>query len=108
MFFLGLWGVSIFGNYSDFEAWLQVRQTQVIAYSLVFGAAAFVSFYLGVKYRDDLARDLGILFLLVNFYSRYFEFFWDSMHKGVFFLVLAVSFWFLGRWIEKRRKGKTS
>jgi hypothetical protein len=26
------------------------------------------------------------------------------MHKGIFFLILAVSFWFLGRWIEKRRK----
>ena len=63
-----------------------------------------VALYLGVRYKDDIARDLGIVFLLINFYSRYFEFFWDTLHKGLFFLLLAVSFYFIGRWIEKRRK----
>jgi hypothetical protein len=102
--FTGLWGVSIFGNYNDLEAWYAVRQTHVIAYGIVFGIAAMIALYLGIRYKDDVARDLGIVFLLINFYSRYFEFFWDTMHKGLFFLLLAVSFYFIGRWIEKRRK----
>jgi hypothetical protein len=104
IFFTGLWGVSIFGNYNHLEAWLAVRQTHVLAYAFVFGAAALIALYMGIRYKDDMARDLGILFLLVNFYSRYFEYFWDAMHKGLFFLVLAVSFYFLGRWIEKKRR----
>ena len=105
IFFTGLWGVSIFGNYSDMAAWSAVRQVQVIVYGIVFALAAGASFYLGIKYKDDVARDFGILFLLVNLYSRYFEFFWDSMNKGIFFLVLAISFYGVGRWLEKR-KGK--
>lgn len=104
IFFTGLWGVSVFGNYNNLEAWMAVRQTHVMFYGFVFGVAALISLYLGIRYKDDIARDLGILFLLINFYSRYFEYFWNTMHKGIFFLFLAVSFWFIGRWIEKRRK----
>ncbi|PYM49677.1 MAG: hypothetical protein DME14_08055 [Candidatus Rokuibacteriota bacterium] len=33
-------------------------------------------------------------------YTRFFEYFWDSLHKAVFFAVLAVSFWYLGRKAE--------
>lgn len=105
IFFTGMWGVSVFGNYSDMNAWAQVRQVQVITYGILFAIAAGISFYLGIKYRDDVARDFGIFFLLVNLYSRYFEFFWDNMNKGVFFLVLAISFYGVGRWLEKY-KGK--
>lgn len=104
IFFTGMWGVSIFGNYGNMAAWAQVRQVQVLAYSIVFAAFAILSFYLGLKYRNDAARDFGILFLLLNLYSRYFEYFWDAINKGIFFLVLAVSFWFVGRWIEKNKR----
>lgn len=104
IFFTGMWGVSVFGNYSDMNAWAQVRQVQVIAYGILFAIAAGAAFYLGIKYKDDVARDFGIFFLLVNLYSRYFEFFWDNMNKGVFFLVLAVSFYGVGRWLEKKRR----
>jgi len=104
IFFTGLWGVSVFGNYNNLEAWMAVRQTHVMIYGFVFGVAALIALYLGIRYEDDIARDLGILFLLINFYSRYFEYFWNTMHKGIFFLLLAASFWFIGKYIEKRRK----
>ena len=107
IFFTGLWGVSVFGNYNEFEKWMKVRQTQVLLYGFIFGLAALIALYLGIRYKDDIARDLGILFLLINFYSRYFEYFWNTMHKGIFFLLLAVSFWFIGRYIERRRKTGT-
>ncbi len=104
LLFTGLWMVSIFGNYSDLEAWQQVRQTQVLYFAFVFGAASVASLYLGLRYDDSVARDLGILFLLINFYTRYFEYFWDALHKGVFFLFLGISFFLLGRWLDRRRK----
>ncbi|HRO41474.1 MAG TPA: hypothetical protein PL009_01475 [Flavipsychrobacter sp.] len=107
IFFTGLWGVSVFGNYNEWEEWMKVRQTQVMFYGVIFGIASMIALYLGIRYKDDIARDLGILFLLINFYSRYFEYFWDTMHKGIFFLFLAVSFWFIGRYIEKKRKKET-
>jgi hypothetical protein len=104
IFFTGMWGVSVFGNYGNLEAWQSVRQVQVLYYSFIFAAAAVLAFYLGIKYRDDLTRDMGIIFILLNLYSRYFEYFWDNMNKGIFFTVLAVSFWYIGRRIDKRRK----
>lgn len=104
IFFTGLWGVSIFGNFAHLEQWSQVRQVHVLAWSVVFAAAAVISFIAGIKYKDDFARDIGVLFLLINFYTRYFEYFWDSVNKGIFFLILAVSFFFTGRWIEKKKR----
>jgi len=106
LFFLGLWGISIFGNYSGLAEWQQVRQVHVLAYSLVFGIAAAISFYLGIRYKDELARDFGVLFLLINLYTRYFEYFWDSMNKGIFFLILAITFGFVGWLLERKRKAK--
>jgi len=101
--FTGLWGVSIFGNYNTLAGWHQVRQIHVLAYSIVFGVAAALSFYLGIRFKDEPARDLGVLFLLINLYTRYFEYFWDTMNKGIFFLVLAITFGFLGWWLERKR-----
>jgi len=106
LFFTGLWGVSIFGNYNTLVGWQQVRQIHVLAYSIVFGVAAALCFYLGIRYKDEQARDFGALFLLVNLYTRYFEYFWDSMNKGIFFLILAITFGFAGWWLERKNEGR--
>jgi uncharacterized membrane protein len=101
--FTALWGVSIMGNYSMNE-WSLIRQTQVIIYPILFGAICFISFYLGLKRGDDTTRDFGLLFLLINLYTMYFEFFWGGLNKGIFFGVLAISFWLIGRFIERRKR----
>jgi hypothetical protein len=103
LFFLAFWAVSIFGNYNTLAGWQQVRQVHVLAYSILFGAVTAGAFYLGIRYKDEVARDFAVLFLLVNLYTRYFEYFWDSMNKGIFFLVLAVTFGLLGRWLERKK-----
>ena len=106
LFFTGLWAVSIFGNYNTLAGWHQVRQIHVLAYSIAFGIAAAISFYLGIRYKDKLAQDFGVLFLLINLYTRYFEYFWDAMNKGIFFLVLAITFGVLGWWLDRQKRGR--
>lgn len=111
IFFTALWGVSVFGNYNDWSAWAAVRQTQVIIYATISGLVSIVTFYLGIRYQDNLTRDFGLIFLLINLYTRYFEFFWEGLNKGIFFIILAVSFYGVGKWIERRRnthKAKTA
>lgn len=98
--FTALWGVSIFGNYNSLEKWATVRQTQVIFYAIIFALAGFTSFFIGIKYKENIARDIGIVALLANLYTRYFEYFWDNTNKGLFFLILAISFWFIGKRLE--------
>lgn len=104
LFFTALWGLSIFGNYGNLDRWAQVRQVQVIGYGLSFGIAAGICLFLGIRHDDAVARDYSILFLVINLYTRYFEYFWDNMNKGLFFLFLAVSFWGIGRWLNRRKR----
>lgn len=106
IFFTGMWAVSIFGNYAHIDEWAKVRQAQVLIYALVFGVFSILAFYYGIKRKDEITRDIGILFLLLNLYTRYFEYFWDNTNKGLFFLVLAISFFLVGRWLDKRRNPK--
>jgi uncharacterized membrane protein len=106
IFFTAMWGVSVFGNYNYLEEWEKVPQIKVLIYSILFGVAAIISFVLGIRYKDDLARDFGVLFLLINLYTRYFEYFWDTMNKGIFFLILAITFGLLGRWLERRKRSR--
>lgn len=105
--FTALWGISIMGNYSMNE-WSLIRQTQVIIYPILFGVICFISFYLGIKRNDDTTRDFGLFFLLLNLYTMYFEFFWEGLNKGIFFGVLAISFWLIGRFIEHRKRRDNS
>jgi len=104
IFLLGMWGVSVFGNFSTLDEWWKVRQTHELAYAILFGAVAVIIFYFGIRYKDAFVRDMGIAFLLINLYTRYFEYFWNTMNKGIFFLILAVTFGFLGKWLERKKR----
>lgn len=99
--FVSLWLLSIFGNFGSLEEWYDVRQIKLFYWALISAGACIVSILIGLKYRDDIAREFGITFLFLNLYTRYFEYFWDSWHKALFFCVLATSFWFIGRRAEK-------
>jgi hypothetical protein len=99
--FVALWLLSIFGNFGSIDQWYQVSQ-----YTLYFWAGLSIilcglALFLGFKFKDEMLREFGATFLIINLYSRYFEYFWDAWHKALFFAVLAVSFWIIGRKAEK-------
>ncbi|WP_129718108.1 DUF2157 domain-containing protein [Pedobacter sp. SYP-B3415] len=99
--FISLWFLSVFGNFSNLDDWYKVRQLSLFYWGIISAAACVLSTWIGLKYRDDIAREFGITFLFINLYTRYFEYFWDSWHKALFFSVLAASFWLIGRKAEK-------
>ena len=94
--FVALWIMSIFGNYGDMTQWQKVKQYELLHWSLLFGAASVAAIWYGLKRDDGVLRGFGLTFLFINLYTRFFEYFWESIHKAVFFAVLAVSFWYLG------------
>ena len=108
--FIALWIMSIFGNYGDMYEWERVKQIELFHWSLLFGLAAMVSIYYGIKEEDGMTRGFGITFLFINLYTRFFEYFWDNIHKAIFFGILAISFWYLGSRAEKiwNRGGSSS
>lgn len=99
--FVSLWLISIFGNYGTIDEWYNIRQLSLFYWAIISAAACVISIFIGLKYREDVAREFGITFLFINLYTRYFEYFWDSWHKALFFCVLAASFWLIGKRAEK-------
>jgi hypothetical protein len=94
--FVALWIMSIFGNYGDMVQWQRVRQYELLHWSLLFGVASIAAVWYGLKRDDGVLRGFGLTFLFINLYTRFFEYFWDSIHKAAFFAVLAATFWYIG------------
>ncbi len=99
--FVSLWLLSVFGNFASLEEWYAVRQLSLFYWGILSAGCCILSTWYGLKNRDEIAREFGITFLFINLYTRYFEYFWDSWHKALFFSVLAISFWLIGRKAEK-------
>lgn len=100
-FFVSLWLLSVFGNYDTLAAWYNIKQISLFYFAIISTLCCGVAIWLGLKHRDEIAREFGLVFLFLNLYTRYFEYFWDNMHKAIFFLILATSFWLIGRKAEK-------
>lgn len=98
---VAVWLLSIFGNYTDFIAWGKVKQISMIGWgALSYLIAIAVTLY-GFKNKDLTSKGFGISFLLLNLYTKYFEYCWNYMHKAIFFLFLAISFWLIGKNAER-------
>jgi hypothetical protein len=100
-FFVSLWLLSIFGNFGNMEDWLKIKQQDIFHWAIISGLFALVAMFYGLKTKDSIAREFGITFLLINLYTRYFEYLWDISNKAIFFMVLALSFWLIGSKAEK-------
>lgn len=99
--FSALWLLSIFGNFGSIDEWYKVSQLSLYFWAGLSILICALTFYLGFIFKDELAREFGATFLIINLYTRFFEYFWDSWHKAVFFSVLAISFWVIGLKAEK-------
>lgn len=94
--FIALWIMSIFGNYGDLHAWERVRQIELFHWSILFGAVAGWAIYHGLRHDNDTTKGFGLTFLGINLYTRFFELFWNGLHKALFFCLLGASFWYIG------------
>ncbi|WP_257666601.1 DUF2157 domain-containing protein [Parapedobacter tibetensis] len=103
---VALWLLSIFGNYSDMDKWSDVRQWRIFYWGLLSTAVSLGFAWYGLKRVDHIAREFGIIFLIINVYTRFFEYLWDNINRAVFFLLLAGSFWYIGRWAERIWSGR--
>ncbi len=103
---LSAWLISVFGNSGTWSEWQLLRQYQLLWWVAIYTLLCAAVIWLGIKLRDPLVRDFGVLFLLLDMYTRYFEYLWDRTHKGIFFSILALSFWWVGKRMEKWSKNR--
>lgn len=105
---IALWALSVFGNYSSFDDWTQIRQYQILYWGILAIVLSLALALYGLKRNDVIARDIGFVFFLLNLYTRFVEYLWDNINRAIFFMLLAVSFWLVGRWSEKIWKKKSA
>nr|WP_067054993.1 DUF2157 domain-containing protein [Mucilaginibacter sp. L294] len=99
--FMSLWLLSIFGNYGSLDVWWQIKQISLFYWGIISAVVAGAFMLYGLKFKDIIAREFGITFLIIFLYTKYFEYFWDHTNKTLFFGILALSFWLIGRKAEK-------
>lgn len=99
--FMSLWLLSIFGNLGNLDVWYQIKQITLFYWGIISMCVAAAFLFYGLKNKDDISREFGITFLIIYIYTKYFEYFWESTNKTVFFAILAASFWLIGRKAEK-------
>lgn len=104
---LSLWIMSIFGNYGDMHSWRSAARYELLVFSLLWGAADIVIFVIGSRYHNKMFTGYALVFLILNLYTRYFEYFWNEMHKSLFFIVLGGVSVGLGLFFERRLKQKS-
>ena len=97
------WFLSIFGHY-DLNRWFSMKQSRVLFWAIAYTLFLVAALFYAIKKKDNTLRDMVLLFLILNIYTRYFEYFWDITNKGLFFAIMALSFWFVGRKLEQYRK----
>jgi len=98
---ISLWLLSIFGNYSDLDKWAAIKQYHILYWGILSTLVSLLFAWYGLKKKDAIAREFGITFLLINLYTRFFEYLWDNINRAIFFSLLALSFWLIGRKAEK-------
>jgi hypothetical protein len=99
--FMSLWLLSIFGNYGSLDVWWQIRQISLFYWGIISGVVAGAFLLYGLKSKDVIAREFGVTFLIIFLYTKYFEYLWDNTNKTLFFAILGLSFWIVGRKAEK-------
>lgn len=95
--------LSVSGNL-NYELWSAIKQGKLFIWSLAFTLLLIVCIVYALKIKDELLRDILILFFLLNLYTRYFEYFWDGTNKGIFFTIMALSFWLIAKKAEQVRQ----
>ncbi|MDR2371635.1 MAG: hypothetical protein LBD60_00615 [Puniceicoccales bacterium] len=84
--FMALWSLSICGTHDSNS------NSDLLFFGIVFGGVALLSLYLGIKYDIVFAQWLGGIFFYINLLTKYFEHFWNSYHKSIFFAILGLFF----------------
>ena len=103
LFLLAAWTLSIFGNYDDLSGWQTLKQSYFWYWAVGFTLVLAGLLYYAFQNTVETLRDYCLVFFLLNIYTRYFEYFWDRTNKGLFFALLAISFWFVARKAEQWR-----
>ncbi|TCO08358.1 hypothetical protein [Natronoflexus pectinivorans] len=100
IFWVSLWLFALFGNYSSIESWDNASAVDLLPGGLLMAALAIIALIYGKKKSEKEWVWMGNLTLLVNLYTQFFLFLWHPLPPALFFFILALSLFILGRKAE--------
>jgi len=81
----------IFGLlYFNLSLWFLTIPHGGLEWVLVFTLTGIGQLMIGARLKDARFSGFGLVFLGIDLYTRLFEHFWDSLHKGAFFLIAGM------------------
>jgi hypothetical protein len=94
------WMCALFGNYASWKAWEAASSLQLLPWGIAMAALAFYFWWTGRrKNRQDWVW-MGSLAFFADLCTQYFLFLWEPLPPVLFFFILAVLFFVIGRKAE--------
>jgi hypothetical protein len=100
LFWSALWLCALFGNYPTWEDWEAASAVHLLPWGVLMAVAALWVWQQGLKHQRKHWVWMGSIALFTDAYTQYFLFLWDPLPASLFFFILALSFFIIGRKAE--------
>ncbi len=93
----------IFGLlYLNLSLWFLSLGRGAWVWIVVFSISCLVQIGAGSRFKDSRLTGFGVVFLSIDLYTRFYEFYWDSLSKALFFTLAGAWALALGYLFERR------
>lgn len=100
VFWVAFWLCALFGNYASWDDWEAASALHLLPWGVMMALAALWVWYQGVQKKHRQWVWMGSIALFADVYTQYFLFLWDPLPASLFFFLLALSFFLVGRKAE--------
>jgi hypothetical protein len=100
LMWFSFWMCALFGNYASWEAWESASSLQLLPWGMAMAALAFYFWWAGRRKKRQDWVWMGSLAFFADACTQYFLFLWEPLPPVLFFFILAVLFFVIGRKAE--------
>jgi hypothetical protein len=104
---LSLWFLSVFGNFGNPGTIRWGNEGERLAYTALWAGVASGFVLMGARLGAGILRAYGLVFLIINAYTFYFQFLVVRTGEAwwIHLLLTGTSLFFVGTWLERRLRG---
>lgn len=100
LFMISLWLVALFGNFTSYREWKHASPLVLLPGGVMMLLVSCLFWFVGRRNLISSLKWLGALGILGFAYTQYFLFLWNPLPASLFFFILGLSFFIIGRKAE--------